>query len=356
LSYTDHIIQKTSPINRIMCFFLSTIVVVTLFWWILRDIDLVKMTQALKVAHFRVLILIPVGYFLLCIARAYRLRKISVFSTVNPLNLFFVITLHSFWNNILPARTGEISFIYLAKKYFNLNVGHAAGVLFVIRIYDFAVTLIIFVSALLLLGYAGKISPLVMATLCLVFLVLTLLLWRLSKVTRGLIFFVQKLFPDISAKDRIVRLLNNFHTGITQIDSTAHLKLFAITVLCSFISFFIFQLVVSSLCLSISLAEVIVGSSFALFAVMIPINAPGNAGLLDAGWVLGFLFIGLDKSSAVLSAIIMHSMLLVSASLVGLIGYIFLYSRRTRFKGKAKRGKRAETGTIDRVLKIEEIP
>ena len=218
-----------------------------------------------------------------------------------------------------------MSFLYLTKKHFHMEIGHSAGILITIRLYDFLMTSIIFVIAASFFRYELIHSPLLIFAAMLIFIIMILLLWHLPRLIRILISLIKKIGFLIAVKEKALHLLSNFLHSINQMGNIRTRSYLIIsTLLCSISSIFIFQMVMISLNIRCSITSTIVGSSFALFASMLPFNAPGNTGLLDAGWVLGFLFVGLDKNSAVLSAVIMHSMLIISASFVGFLGYLFL--------------------------------
>ena len=206
-----------------------------------------------------------------------------------------------------------------------MEIGHSTGILITIRLYDFLMTSIIFVFAASFFGYELNQSPLLISAAMLIFIIMILVLWNLPALIRLLIDLIGKIGFLISVKEKILHLLSHFLHSTTQMGNIrTHSYLIMSTLFCSISAIFIFQMVMISLNIRCSITSTIVGSSFALFASMLPLNAPGNTGLLDAGWVLGFLFVGLDKNSAVLSAIIMHSMLIISASFVGFLGYLFL--------------------------------
>lgn len=290
-----------------------------------RDLDFSKTYEILRKADFLKLSLIPIGYIMLCCFRAFRLHNTPELSNVNPLKLFCIVAIHSFWNNILPARSGELTFLYLTKKHFHMGIGNSTAILITIRLYDFLMTSIIFVFACLFFGYELRNSPFLISVAILVTVIMILLLWNLSLLIRYLIGLIREIRFLASVKEKIIHLLSHVLYSTTQMRNIkTHLYLIISTIFCSILTIFIFQMVMISLNINRSIIATIVGSSFALFASMLPLNAPGNTGLLDAGWVLGFLLVGLDKNSAVLSAIIMHSMFIISASLVGLLGYLIL--------------------------------
>ena len=66
-------------------------------------------------------------------------------------DLFNIVCIHNMMNNILPARTGELSYIYLLKKYHNKNIGEGVATLLVARVFDIiSISLLFGVSALMI--------------------------------------------------------------------------------------------------------------------------------------------------------------------------------------------------------------
>ena len=75
------------------------------------------------------------GYFGVNILRAYRLYYIM--ETQNVFFIFLnVCLLHNFFNNIMPAKLGELSFPYLSKKKIYIPYRESLSSLFLSRMMD----------------------------------------------------------------------------------------------------------------------------------------------------------------------------------------------------------------------------
>lgn len=314
---------------KIIRYTISALVILALAYWVLHDIDYLKTYSIIKKANIEQLFLVPVGYGIVCIFRSLRLYGLKEFSAIEPVKLFGIVSIHSFWNNVLPARSGEMTFLYLAKKHFGMEIGRSAGILTVIRLYDFLMTVIVFFCALLFFRSGNNHSK-IFLLVGIVIMAMSFVIWQLPKITQIILVMTRKcdFFPIIMEK--VNRSLGHFYESVISTKSfKVRLLLMLSTLPCNLSSIFVFHMVLISLGIHVSVIETTVGSTFALFSVMLPFNAPGNTGLLDAGWIVGFLFVGLDKSKAVASAVVMHSMLLVSAVIVGIVGSVLLkISRR----------------------------
>ena len=82
--------------------------------------------------------------------RAWRFR-ILLDDKVTMKDLFHIECVHNMMNNLLPARTGELSYIYLLKKVPNRTTGEGLATLVVARIFDFIALAILFFAAVILI-------------------------------------------------------------------------------------------------------------------------------------------------------------------------------------------------------------
>ncbi|NAS89698.1 hypothetical protein C4E24_08220 [ANME-1 cluster archaeon AG-394-G21] len=87
-------------------------------------------------------VLYTCSYFL----RAFRFH-ILVNKKVKIRDLFNIVCVHNMLNNILPARTGELSYIYLLKKLHNKKTGEGIATLFVARVFDFITISLLFIGS-----------------------------------------------------------------------------------------------------------------------------------------------------------------------------------------------------------------
>jgi len=54
-------------------------------------------------------------------------------------DLFKIVCVHNMMNNLLPARTGEVSYIYLINKVHERDISEGIATLVVARVFDFIV-------------------------------------------------------------------------------------------------------------------------------------------------------------------------------------------------------------------------
>lgn len=98
-------------------------------------------------------IYLVIGFILYLCTYFFRALRFHILlnKKVSIKDLFTIVCVHNMVNNILPARTGELSYIYLLQKYHNKKVGEGTATLFVARVFDFiSISLLFFISALMI--------------------------------------------------------------------------------------------------------------------------------------------------------------------------------------------------------------
>ena len=94
---------------------LPTVLAVVIAYFLLKQIDLQQIPQTLSRLSIKALLIGFVCYCLLVLAKALRFRALlNLESRVHQ--IFPILALHTFWGNILPMRTGDLSYVYLMQR------------------------------------------------------------------------------------------------------------------------------------------------------------------------------------------------------------------------------------------------
>ena len=70
------------------------------------------------------------------LSRAFRFKIVLNNKELRYYDLFTIVAVSNLINNVLPARTGELSYIYLSKKRIKVPLKHGVASLLVVRIFD----------------------------------------------------------------------------------------------------------------------------------------------------------------------------------------------------------------------------
>ena len=97
--------------------FIPTSIAVIVCYFLLRDkeISIQKIPETLRQAPILALLIGFILYSLLVWTKALRFRELLELD-VSVMQLAPILALHTFWGNLLPMRSGDLSYIYLMKR------------------------------------------------------------------------------------------------------------------------------------------------------------------------------------------------------------------------------------------------
>ena len=94
---------------------LPTVLAVIITYFLLKEIDLQKIPQTLGRLSIKALLIGFTCYSVLVLAKALRFRALLNLDS-SVYRIFPILALHTFWGNILPMRTGDVSYVYLMQR------------------------------------------------------------------------------------------------------------------------------------------------------------------------------------------------------------------------------------------------
>lgn len=114
---------------------LPTGLAIILAYFLLRQIDLQEIPRTLSRLSIAALLIGFIAYCLLVFAKTLRFRALlNLESRVH--HIFPILALHTFWGNILPMRTGDISYVYLMQRRQKVEATHGIASLLVASLID----------------------------------------------------------------------------------------------------------------------------------------------------------------------------------------------------------------------------
>ncbi len=316
---------------------------------LLRQVPLPELAAELERARPGWLVLGVGLYTIVNFLRALRFRVVLSGYVGRTAALMPVSFATAFLNNVLPMRSGEVSFVLLARASHDIPAAEATAALAVARLFDYLAVAVLFVP---LVGLAlpqlppttdwpvpgmptawlvGGAGLLVLAG-AVVALSLASLGGRAVAAGRwglGRLGLVEHRWSQkaLAFGDRTVAALaglRNRHTYGRALGVS--LLLWLVLFLWTF-SF------VRALGIEESLGLFIVGASFGVFAKSIPLPDVGGTGLAVTAWTLGFSLIGWPKEQAIASGLAVAAMTLAMSAVFGLASLWWL--KRPRGAGAA---------------------
>ncbi|MFH1052965.1 MAG: lysylphosphatidylglycerol synthase transmembrane domain-containing protein [Candidatus Woesearchaeota archaeon] len=287
-----------------------------LIWLLLSQISLKSLFETLKNADIQLLFVGFVLYAITYLFRTFRFKAL-LNDSINVNNLFKIVSLHALLNNLIPARLGELSFVYFTKKIGNIKSAQSISVLIICRVMDFTVSLIIFSIALLNIGEIPSIMSSILKIMS-VFLLLMIMLLFILIFTRYNIHKIAFRFCNLLKIDHyrfISFLLAKIKEIIEEIKNIKSNKkmvqviIYSILIWASFLTSFYF--IILSLNMQISLWIIMIAFIFLMWASILPIHSFGGFGTSEGAWAIAMIALGTGKEQAIISGFSVHILMYV---------------------------------------------
>lgn len=228
---------------------------------------------------------------------------------------------HNLLNNLLPMRSGELSFPLLMSRYFQVEMLRSVSGLFWFRLLDLHTILLFGALAYLSWGYASwpRISVLAF--------VLFLLLWVVAPL---LLFISQRRLHrwlDPRATGRLQKLLLRILAALPQTSA-----MFWRSWLWTFINWLIKLIAMAWLLqqfLAMPIGAAISGVIAGDLTSVLPVNAPAGVGTYETGVATALLSWSLELDKGYAAAVNLHLFLLSTSLLSGLLAW-FIRPRKPR--------------------------
>jgi uncharacterized protein (TIRG00374 family) len=243
--------------------------------------------------------------------------------------LFAITCLHNLFINTLPARTGELSYLYMTKKR-DVPLTKGGSVLVIARILDMIAIAIVLLVAVIMVpvlpAFLATVSYFVAGLLIVCLFMLFSLVHLGKQFMKGLgkIFTLFRL-----GKTGIAKWI--LEKGDEAVDSFKVLKSKGSFFEHLFYSLFIwgvrfvlFWLITIGLGVEVGIWVGIIGITLPMLSTFLPIQGLGGFGTLEGAWVISFMSLGIAKEVAIITGFGFHIVFLVFSIITGVYGFMML--------------------------------
>ncbi len=299
-----------------------TIVSILLVWLLFQYVNISQIQKVfMSVSLKGILIgfLFYVASYVIRAARFYWLldKKIKVGM------FFFIVCLHNMINSLIPARIGELSYVYFVKKR-GVPVTQAAASLVAARIFDLVSVVLLFFIALMISWnslpvFFTNLTPYVIGLLVAISVGLLLIMLFAKKF---LVWF------RALCKNKFIANLVDKITDFTEHFCKNHSKrkllmLFVTSIFLWICQFLVIYSIFADI-LQISFWYIIMGALAVIFSTVMPVQGIAGFGSIEGAWALAFIALGVSKELAIASGFVYHFVFIgyfVTLGIVGTIGW-----------------------------------
>ncbi|MFW1802285.1 lysylphosphatidylglycerol synthase domain-containing protein [Acinetobacter nematophilus] len=245
-----------------------------------------------------------------------------------------IMLIHNLLNNLLPFRSGEISFPLLMRRHFTLSLSYATAGLLLLRILDLQVLLGLGFLILLLLEHSNNLG-----------LWGLMLLWLISPLI--LLFFtpwLKRFSEQLSTQGRLKNLLEHVLLAMP-LHFKSLLRSWLFTLICWLSKIMVFAVVLDWF-ISLHWWETAAVSIGGELSSVLPIHAPAGLGTYEVAILATGKLLNLSETKALFfAAVQLHLLILISTLFGGLIALCL--PAQVQFSDKSETNKNGEKEKID---------
>jgi glycosyltransferase 2 family protein len=307
--------------NRLVYIILSGFVSVGLLWLLLSQVKTEDVVQAISHVFIPALLIYAAVALIAAWLRAWRYKWLLRPRTISWPNMFLVTFIRNSLIDLLPARIGSLSYIYVLNKRLGFPFETATSSFVLAFVLDFlTLSPFLVVSAIAVgLGANALSTPTLLILAALFFLLVFLVYWKLIPVARFSLALFRRILrlARIEEKPAARTAVNKFELTILALDSVQGrgkaIPIFLLSLLirlAKYISVFAlyFGLLRSQgLALGdLSFWTFILGLSGAELSSALPIKGLAGFGTWESAWALTFRLMNFNPRLAIISGIGVH--------------------------------------------------
>lgn len=236
------------------------------------------------------------------------------------LELLWASAGHSFANQLMPARTGELVFPELWRRATGEGYAEGAVYLAAIRVVELGLVVSMFGLGMMIWWGAGWAVSLL--GLGLLFALPTLL--RLGLHVLSLVFRETRL-SEFGWLEPLREAIPKAHSAIDGLGRRRRLWLVGTSTVMWIAMFGVFWFCLAACGLDLGVAQTVVGSTGGIVGNLVPVGGIGSLGVMEAGWTAGFRATGAPIGPVVAASLLLRAVVVIgaggAAGLAGLLDY-----------------------------------
>jgi len=277
--------------------------------------------------------------FIQNIFRAYQKKILINNAKINMGDLFMVTLIRNGFNMVLPARTGEISYVYVLKRKFKLPVEIGVSTLVLILIFDLVMVFSLIVIAIIIVGinkYAISSTVIIIIAVALLAVVL-MVLFFLPKIIGFILKLLNKLLTKYRiGKNRVMQLiykkLIDINENIIIIQKRrVYWKVYLISFVIRILKFASYYFIILAIMkpmgysfANLSFWVIFLGTVVAEISAVLPTHALAGFGTYEGAFVLSFVVLGFPEKLSTIVGFNYHLIILLFSVSLSILAMIIL--------------------------------
>ena len=310
---------------------ISLLVTCVIFWYLLSQIELTQLIDAAASMEPTYLLIFTILLLLGTVARAIRFWLL-LGRSVSVSLLILIVMSRNLFIDLLPARLGELSYVYLLTKRGGKATEDGLASVFLAILFDLIALAPLLLLAILMVGSGNNASRTLLATFAVMLGIAGFSVMRLVVPVGNWATTQIAVNGSSSWFAKTVKLTKRTVEALREVQ---HQKIFArvllvsmVVRLCKFGSYYFLVLaIMTPLGYPIAVLgffRVFLGVVSAELAAALPISGLGGFGTFEAAWALSFSQLGFSTEHAVLSGILAHAVSQMVEYVFGLAALVYI--------------------------------
>ena len=308
---------------------LPTVLAVIITYFLLKEIDIQQIPQTLSRLSIKALLIGFTCYCLLVLAKASRFRALlNLESSLHQ--IFPILALHTFWGNILPMRTGDVSYVYLMQRRQKVDATQGVASLLVASLIDLILLIGLVIATAWFLrvelrdtfsGTVLYLMPLLIGSGLIAIVVFVSVApnvcMRLAERCTGPLLRLEKRSVSwvVNKGLRVLQELTAFRSN------RRFLEVWAYSLMCLVIRFGFQCYLVTEMGIDVPIIEVLFALAFTNVFNLLPVQTIGNFGTTEFPFVWLLKHFGTSVEVATVTGFSLHILILIYCLPLGLYGF-----------------------------------
>lgn len=340
---TEELSKKSISKKQILFRALNIIIVVAfgifLVYYLLNQVNISDIKQAFMGMYTPTLIGALAIMLLSNFFRAYRKNILVGSDRIGMGDMFLVAMIRNAFNMVLPARTGELSYIYVLTRRFRFPLEIGVSTLMVVLIFDLAIVFSLIVIAVIIVGInTYSISSVSVILIAVALLTVSLLiLFYLANIIDFILIIYRKLLNRSGVQEK--RLIYRIYKKLLDINNNlkiirrrkiywkVYLSSIAIRVLKFTSYYFIIHAILAPMGYSFSDLNywvILLATVAAEISAVLPTHALAGFGTYEGAFALAFIMLGFTEKISIIVGFSYHLVVLLYTVTLGIISMIII--------------------------------
>lgn len=311
--------------------------------FLLRGISLSDIKNAIVNSYKPSLISAFIIVLISDIFRGYRKQLLVGTNKIRLSDMFFIALIRNAFTMVLPARTGEISYIYVLTRKFKFPVEVGISTLALVMVFDLAIVFSLIVIAIIIVwitvGFGSmSISSLPVILIAAVLLIASLfLLFYLSAIIKFFIGLINKLMIKTRiGRNKVVqyiyRKLQDINTSIEIIKQRKiYGRVYFYSIICRVLKFVAYYMAIHSILkpmgygfAGLNFWVIFLATVVAEISAVLPTHALAGFGTYEGAFALAFVALGFPRELSITVGFSYHIMMLSFTVILGVLSMVII--------------------------------